>query len=298
MHRQRAEEAVGPMRFGISRNGGQPALSFLSAHASTRCLAQQFRCELLRRTVGNAQTFHFTRFHQRMIAGASNGRRPYTVIMDINPAELSVRDRYKLMIGSIVPRPIAFVSTLSPDGRANLAPFSFFNGIGSDPMTLLFCPADNADGSEKDTLRNCKPTEEGGTGEFVVNVATERYMREVSAAGEGLPYGESEFELTGLEPAPSVVVAPPRVAISPVAFECRTVQIVRMNPDKPASGNIVIGEIVHVIIHDEIIDERYRIDPDRLAAIGRMGGASYCRTRDRFDLPRGRDALAQAHTRE
>jgi flavin reductase (DIM6/NTAB) family NADH-FMN oxidoreductase RutF len=211
--------------------------------------------------------------------------------MNIDPAELSVRDRYKLLIGAIVPRPIAFVSTVSPDGKANLAPFSFFNGVGSDPMTLLFCPADGSDGREKDTLRNCKPVSEGGTGEFVVNVATEHYMREVAAAGENLPYGESEFEMTGLKPAPSVVVRPPRVAISPIAFECRTLHVVRTNPGRPAGGNVVIGEVVHIVINDEIIDERYRIDPGRLRAIGRMGGASYCRTHDRFDLPRGKEAM-------
>lgn len=215
--------------------------------------------------------------------------------MDITPTDLSLRDRYKLLIGGIVPRPIAFVSTISPDGRANLAPFSFFNGIGSDPMTLLFCPADNSDGSEKDTLRNCKPVSEGGTGEFVVNVATEHYMHEVSAAGEDLPYGESEFEMTGLEPAPSIVVAPPRVAISPIAFECRTLHVVRTNPGKPAGGNVVIGEVVHIVADDEVIDDRHRIDPDRLAAIGRMGGASYCRTRDRFDLPRGKEAMSHVN---
>src|SRR5580765_603384 len=99
--------------------------------------------------------------------------------MDLDPLALSQADRYKLLIGCIVPRPIAFVSTVSPSGRLNLAPFSFFNGVGSDPMTLLFCPANKPDGSEKDTLRNCKPVSEGGTGQFVVNAATEHYIRQV-----------------------------------------------------------------------------------------------------------------------
>src|SRR4051812_13402193 len=106
--------------------------------------------------------------------------------MELDPAALSPSDRYKLLIGAIVPRPIAVVSTISPDGRPNLAPFSFFNGIGSNPMTLLFCPVNALDGGEKDTLRNCKPVAEGGMGEFVVNAAVEAYERQVAACAEPL----------------------------------------------------------------------------------------------------------------
>ncbi len=211
--------------------------------------------------------------------------------MELDPSKLAQPDRYKLLIGGIVPRPIAFVSTVSPDGRDNLAPFSFFCGVGSDPMTLLFCPANKADGSEKDSLRNAKPVAEGGVGEFVVNVATEAYERLVAAAAEPLAFGESEFKLTGLTPAPSRVVRPARVAESPIAFECRTVQVVRTNPGKAAGGNIVIGEVVHVYVRDDLINERHHIDPAKLAAIGRMGGIGYARTRDRFELPMGRAAL-------
>lgn len=211
--------------------------------------------------------------------------------MELDPAALPPSDRYKLLIGCIVPRPIAFVSTLSPDGRPNLAPFSFFNGVGSDPMTLLFCPANNADGGEKDSLRNAKPRSEGGTGEFVVNIAVEAYERAVAACAEPLPYGHSEFDLAGLSTAPSIKVSPPRVALSPVAFECRTTQVVRTNPGRPAGGNIVIGEIVHVFVRDDLFNDRFHTDPARLAAIGRMGGLGYCRTRDRFEMPMGRAAL-------
>src|SRR2546426_1051574 len=166
--------------------------------------------------------------------------------MELDPQELSVAQRYKLLIGCIVPRPIAFVSTVSPDGRLNLAPFSFFNGVGSNPMTILFCPANKPDGGEKDSLRNCNPMSEGGTGEFVVNVATEEYERQVAACAEPLEYGESEFEMAGLHPTPSTVVRPPRLRESPVCFECRTVQVIRTNPGAPAGGNVVIGEVVHV----------------------------------------------------
>lgn len=205
--------------------------------------------------------------------------------------KLSPSERYRLMIGCIVPRPIAVVSTVSPDGRPNLAPFSFFNGIGAEPMTLLFCPANKADGSEKDTLANCKPVGEGGSGEFVVNVALEDYRREVAAAGEPLAYGESEFELTGLGMAASRVVSPPRLAESPVAFECRTIEVMRLASGVAGGANVVIGEIVHVYVRDDIVDEDLHVLPDRLPAIGRLGGLGYCTIRDRFDLPRGRAAL-------
>ena len=212
--------------------------------------------------------------------------------MEIDPAQIAQTDRYKLLIGCIVPRPIAFVSTIAPDGSShNLAPFSFFNGVGSNPMTLLFCPANKPDGSEKDTLRNCKPVAEGGTGEFVVNAAIDGYSRKVAAASEPLPYAESEFDLTGLTMARSARVKPPRVAESPIAFECQTVQVVRTNPGAVAGGNIVIGRVVHVFVRDDLIDARYHIDSDKLDAIGRMAGTSFCRTRDRFNWPFGREAL-------
>src|SRR5215510_13173869 len=163
--------------------------------------------------------------------------------MDLDPASLSIPDRYKLLIGLIVPRPIAFVSTVSPDGRLNLAPFSFFNGLSSEPMSLLFCPANKPDGSEKDSLRNAKPVDEAGTGEFVVNVVAEEFERKMAAAAEPLPYGESEFALSGLTPVPSAVVRPPRVLESPASFECRTDRVIRLNPGAAAGGNIIIGRV-------------------------------------------------------
>jgi len=211
--------------------------------------------------------------------------------MEFHPEALSVRNRYKLLTGAIVPRPIAFVSTISASGETNLAPFSFFNGVGSNPMTLMFCPGNNADGSEKDTLRNCKPIEEGGTGEFVVNLAIESYATAVAAAAEPLAPGESEFDLTGLAAARSRVVRPPRVAESPIAFECRTSDVLRTNPGRPGGGNVVLGRVVHVFVRDDLVNDRMHIDAAKLAAIGRMGGASYVTTRDRFEMPRGRAAL-------
>ncbi len=214
--------------------------------------------------------------------------------MHLDPAALAVADRYKLMIGLIVPRPVAFVSTIAPDGRHNLAPFSFFAGVGSNPMTLLFCPANKEDGSEKDSLRNAKPASEGGVGQFVVNIVDESMARPMAACAEPLAFGESEFDLSGLTPVPSAVVRPPRVRESPASFECETVQVIRTNPGQPAGGNIVIGRVVAIHVRDGLLNDRMHTDPAQLAAIGRMGGLGYVRTggaEHRFDLPQGRAAL-------
>lgn len=211
--------------------------------------------------------------------------------MDVSPESLKVADRYKLLIGAIVPRPIALVSTCDAAGRLNLAPFSFFAGVGSNPMTLLFCPANSPEGEEKDTLRNAKPVAEGGVGEFVVNIVPASIARAAAIAAEPLPFGESEFDLSGLTPAPCRLVRAARVFQSPASFECQTQQVIRTNPGQPAGGNIVIGRVVHVWIQDDIVNERWHIDAQKLDAVGRMGGLEYCRTRDRFTLPMGRSAI-------
>lgn len=211
--------------------------------------------------------------------------------VELDVAALTHLERYKLLIGAITPRPIAFVSTLSAHGRPNLAPYSFFNAIGADPMMVMFCPANNADGSMKDSMRNALPASEGGLGEFVVNLATETYQHEMAVTAEPLPHGESEFDLAGLTPAPCRLVRPPRLAESPVSFECRTTQVIRTNGSTPNAGNIVIGEVVWVHAADGVVNDRMHIDPDRLRTIGRMGGRGYCRTRDIFELPMGRAAL-------
>lgn len=214
--------------------------------------------------------------------------------MEIDPLVLEPAERYKLLIGGIVPRPIALVSTVSPDGRPNLAPFSFFAGVGSNPMTILFCPANRPDGSEKDTLRNCKAPAEGGVGEFVVHIAHERLIRRVLACAEPLPPHESEFDLSGLTPTPAQAVRPPRVAQCALGFECRTTTVVRTNPGAPSGGNVVIGEVVRIFAEEGLVSARMHVDPERLGAVGRMGGQAYTRTRERFEAPMGIGARTAA----
>lgn len=212
-------------------------------------------------------------------------------MVELDPSLLTPEQRYKVLNGCVIPRPIAFVSTQSPAGALNLAPFSFFNVASCDPMVLVICPLTKPDGEEKDTLRNARPESEGGLGELVVNVAVEGYLERMSACAEPLPYGDSEFELAGLTPAPSRVVRPPRVAESPVSFECRTLEIRPLAPGRPLSGTLVLAEVVFVHLADHLTDPALHIDQGAFGALGRMGGATYCRTTDRFDFPRGRAAL-------
>jgi len=206
--------------------------------------------------------------------------------MQIDPSKLELTERYKLLLGGVVPRPIAWVSTVSESGVTNLAPFSFFNAISAEPFTLLLCPSNKPDGSEKDTLVNAS-----ATGEFVVNTVTEAMALRMSATAESLPAGQSEFGFAGIEPAPSAIVRPPRVAGAPVSYECRTREIIRLAPGMPNGGNVVIGEIVRVHVEDSVIDDRYRIDPAKLAAVGRMAGLTYSSTRHTVDIPWGENAL-------
>lgn len=211
--------------------------------------------------------------------------------MELDPEDLDLRERYGLLTDIVTPRPIALVSSRSTEGHDNLAPFSWFNAAGSSPMSFVFCIGSTSDGRRKDTLNNVAPTSEGGLGCFVVNVAVEAYARQMAATAEELPPGQSEFDLAGFTPAPCRVVNAPRVKESPVSFECETTHLLRLG-EGPGSGNLVIGRCLHIWIRDDLVDERLRVDADLLATIGRMGGPLYCRTRDRFRLPRGRAALA------
>jgi len=196
------------------------------------------------------------------------------------PAEMPHRDAYKLLIGAILPRPIAWVSTISPTGIRNLAPFSFFTVICPDPMTICFSPTRRRDGSKKDTMRNCEDTRE-----FVVNIVSEDLAEQMNLSAGELPYEEDEFLFARLDGAPSDVVKPPRVAGSKVAYECVLDQVVHVGGAKDGAGSLVVGTVVRIHVAEEIWTGS-RIDTDRLAAIGRCAGDEYTRTRDRFSMIR------------
>ena len=212
--------------------------------------------------------------------------------MEIDVQALSLKDAYKLMTGLIAPRPIAMVSTQSAEGLAHIAPYSFFSGVGANPPALLFCPSNDSDGGEKDSLRNAKPKAEGGQGVFAVNLAVEHYAREVAGCAEEAPYGQSEFELTQLQAVACQSIDAPRLAQSPAGFECETLQVIRLAEHQPSGANIVIGKVRHIWIEDTLLDsKRMHIDHAKLQHIGRLGGTGYCSTRDQFELPRGLAAL-------
>lgn len=200
--------------------------------------------------------------------------------MDLNPAQLGRGELYQHMIRLITPRPIAWVSTLSASGVANVAPFSYFNAVGSRPPTLMFCPANKPDGSKKDTLVHIERS-----GEFVVNIVSADLAEAMNQTAADYDIETSEFAKAGLTPGVSAIVQPPRVAEARAHFECQVHTILHLGTG-PGGASVVIGRIVHLHMDDAILDENGRIDPDRLDTLGRMGGITYCHTRDRFDLER------------
>ncbi|MFM1867191.1 MAG: hypothetical protein RL591_599 [Planctomycetota bacterium] len=207
--------------------------------------------------------------------------------MEFDVTSMPVGLRYNLLLGSIVPRPIAVVGTMNADGQHNLAPFSFFNAVSSEPMVLMFCPVSRADGSENDSLRNAKPVAEGGTGCFSVSMATEENIAQVVKCAADLPHGESEFDYAGLTARLCTKIRAPYVAESPIHFECETLEVKRFAAGTPFSGNMVLGRVVHARVDDALTHPRMHIDPAKLRAVGRMGGNWYTRTGDRFELERG-----------
>jgi len=206
----------------------------------------------------------------------------------INPADCEPRQVYKLMTGIIVPRPVALVSTVDRKGVPNLAPFSFFTGVGSNPPTLLFCPVVRTPGStethtspdlRKDTFRNVEET-----GEFVVNTVSEAISAAANATSAEVPPEVDEFVLSGLTPQASDLVRPPRVAESPAQIECRLLQVIYTG-QAPGAGVVVLGEIVRLHVRNSLVEE-FRVDPAGLDAVGRMAGNTWARTRDRIELIR------------
>lgn len=195
--------------------------------------------------------------------------------MLFDPSALPPREMYRLMISCIAPRPIAFVTTLSREGVSNLAPFSFFNGVTSEPPVLSIAVARKRDGSKKDTWLNIEET-----GEFVVNVVVPELMDAVIVGARELPHGVSELELSKEPTLPSVKVKPPRLANSPVQLECALLKIVEVE-----GTGLILGRIVMAHAKDDVVSDG-RVDPRKLTFVGRLGGDSYCRVGDLFERKR------------
>jgi len=185
---------------------------------------------------------------------------------------------YQLLASLVTPRPIAFVTTVSPDGKVNAAPFSFFNLLGAHPPILAFAPGDRDDGTPKDTALNIRATHE-----FVVNLVDENIAEAMNRCAASLPYGENELEHADLHSTPSSLVKPPRIVEAPASLECvewGTLQI--------GDNRVIIGVVKRLHLRDELFDaEKKRINTDKLLVIGRMASPHwYCRTRDRFEMIR------------
>lgn len=206
--------------------------------------------------------------------------------MEINPTTLPHQSIYKILTGSVLPRPIGWISSIDMGGRPNLAPFSFFNAVCSNPPTVLFCSSiRGSDGKTKDTLNNVR-----ATSEFVVNIVTEELLQAMNASSIEAPSDFNEFDYAGLTLAPSVVVKPPRVAESPIHFECKLREIIEIG-NEPGGGSIVIGTIVHIHADDGVMIGEDKINLTALKPIGRLMGSGYCRVTDLIEIERPKNIL-------
>jgi flavin reductase (DIM6/NTAB) family NADH-FMN oxidoreductase RutF len=189
-------------------------------------------------------------------------------------------ENYKFLIGSIIPRPIAVISTRNIDGSQNLAPFSFFTAVSASPMIVAFSPMiRSSDGEFKDTVKNILRERE-----FVVNFCTENNYDKVNLASTELPFGEDEFKFTGLTPVPSDLVKAARMKESPIHFEC-VFRDMLCYGKTPGSGSIITGEVKLVHIDESILKDG-KISTDLLKAVGRGTGNDWFKTDSRFQLER------------
>ena len=201
--------------------------------------------------------------------------------MIFDPTEKPFSEIHKLMIGSIVPRPIALVSTTSKDGNNNVAPFSYFNGVCSNPPTIMFAPARRGwDGHEKDTLVNIRNNQE-----FVINIVSESFAEKMVKCSTDFDLNVDEFQVSGLTPESSSKVSPPRVKESKINLECKLDQIVEVGDGKAGSGFVVLGTIVLFHIDDDIYEDGY-ILLDKLEPLGRLAGNWYTRPTDNLKITR------------
>lgn len=198
--------------------------------------------------------------------------------MEFDLRVLEAKNRYKLLTGVVVPRPIALVTSVNENGVVNAAPFSYFNVMGSAPPIVALGPSWRPDGSPKDTPRNIR-----ATGEFVINLVDENLARQMNICATDFPPHESEVEAAQLQLTPSRVVKVPRIAASPVHLECREHSTIEIGHTR-----VVLGEVLHLSIRDDLVDaQKFYVRSGEMGLIGRMhGGGWYARTTDLFEMPR------------
>lgn len=186
---------------------------------------------------------------------------------------------YRLLSGSICPRPIAWVATQDAQGNTNLAPFSFFNVASVNPPVLAFAPLLDGSAEPKDTLRNLQEV-----AECVIHIGSEGLIEELNTTSASLPRGEDEFLLAGLKKAAMPGVAVPRIANAPVAFGCKLRDLISFG-DQPLAGTLVLAEVIAIHVDDAIWDGRH-VNMEALSPVGRLAGSDYVRTNERFALER------------
>lgn len=200
--------------------------------------------------------------------------------MQIDPLHTSQKDIYKILTGTVIPRPIGWVSTTDAEGNHNLAPFSFFNAVGEDPPHVMFSTVRTGN-VNKDTLNNVLQT-----GEFVVNMATEDLVEKMNTTSANLKPGESEFELAGLTPVPSLLVKAPRVLESPVNMECKLVHHYSLEDHKNGGATIMIGRVVMFHVDDSILLDNYKINQEAYRPVARLAGWNYSKLGEIFSIKR------------
>ena len=199
--------------------------------------------------------------------------------MQLDFSTLAPAEAYRWLASTVTPRPIAWVSTCSASGVSNLAPFSFFQVISSEPPTLLI-NVGFKDGLPKDTARNARDT-----GELVVQLVSAEQAEAMNASAAALPHGLSEFEHCGIASEAASIVNVQRVSGAPIAFECRVAQILPYPTESP-NCQLIFAEVLLAHIDDRVLDERGRVDAARLDLVGRLGGATYSYTRELFEMQR------------
>ena len=198
--------------------------------------------------------------------------------LDVLSADLSPKDRYKLLAGLVIPRPIALVTTVSEDGVVNAAPFSFFNLFSEEPPVVILGVNLRPEGATKDTTRNIQ-----ANGEYVIHVVSEDIAEAMNVCAVDFPAGMSEIELAGFTLKPSGSVAPPSIAEAPVALECRMTQIINLSPLR----DLILGEVVRIRTRPGIVDpKRLYVDVAKYRPLARLFGNLYARLGDVFELKR------------
>ena len=200
--------------------------------------------------------------------------------MQFDPNEMDQKSIYKILTGTIIPRPIGWISSISEDGILNLAPFSYFNAVGDDPPHIMFS-ASRANNAIKDTLKNVLETKQ-----FVANMVTEDLVEQMNMTAHPIPSHESEFELAGLTPEPSLKVKPPRIKESPIAMECELVHHYTLEDNKYGGSTILVGRIVLFHIAENVLLDDFKINLNTYKPVARLAGSNYSKLGEIFSVKR------------